>query len=86
MSLGIERRHDGRRIILPVTILRPTPATDLSGYGGMAPVDTGATTSGITPRVARSLGLAPRGKRPLGSAQGEGQAERYLSHRAVAGR
>lgn len=44
----------------------------------MALVDTGSTTSGITPKVASRLDLAKRGKRPLGSAQGEGQAERYL--------
>ena len=41
-------------------------------------LDTGSTTSGITQRVARALNLVRRGKRPLGSAQGEGQAERYL--------
>ncbi len=58
--------------------MRPTPSVDLSGYAGIALLDTGATTSGITPRVAQSLNLAPHGKRPIGSAQGEGQAERYL--------
>jgi hypothetical protein len=63
---------------LPVVILPPTPSTDLTGYDGMALVDTGSTTTGITPRVARHLSLPKRGKRPLGSAQGEGQAERYL--------
>ena len=78
MSLSIEWRHDGRRIIAPVTLLRPTPATDFTGYDGLALLDTGSTTSGITPRVVRALDLRRRGKRPLGSAQGEGQAERYL--------
>ena len=78
MSLSIEWRHDGRRIVLPVTLLRPTPATDFTGYDGLALLDTGSTTSGITPRVVRTLDLRRRGKRPLGSAQGEGQAERYL--------
>jgi gag-polyprotein putative aspartyl protease len=62
----------------PVVILAPTPSTDLTGYEGVALVDTGSTTSGISPRVARQLALPKRGKRPLGSAQGEGQAERYL--------
>ena len=74
----IEWRHDGRRILLPVLILAPTPSTDLTGFEGTALVDTGSTTSGLTPHVARSLALTKRGKRPLGSAQGEGQAERYL--------
>jgi Aspartyl protease len=43
-------------------------------------LDTGATTCGITPRAARALELPKRGKRPLGSAQGEGQSERYVFH------
>lgn len=42
----------------------------------MALVDTGATASGVTGRVIDALGLDRLGKRPLGSAQGEGQAER----------
>lgn len=78
MSVPIEWRHDGRRIILPVLVLRPAPVADLTGFEGTALIDTGATASGITPRVARALSLAPRGKRPLGSARGEEQAERYL--------
>jgi hypothetical protein len=78
MSHRIEWGHDGRRILLPVIILAPTPSTDLSGFEGEALLDTGSTTSGLTPRVARHLVLTKRGKRPLGSAQGEGQAERYL--------
>ena len=78
MSRSIDGRHDRRRIILPVLILKPTPSFDLSGYQAQALLDTGSTTTGITPRVARSLCLARRGKRPIGSAQGEGQAERYL--------
>ena len=41
-------------------------------------MDTGATTSGITPRVAQHLDLPARGERPLGSVRGEEQAERYL--------
>jgi hypothetical protein len=52
--------------------------TGAGGYEGSALLDTGATVSGITPRVARALDLAPRGKRPLESARAEEQAERYL--------
>src|SRR3954470_6120411 len=70
MSHCIEWRHHGRRILLPVIILPPTPSTDLTGYQGPALLDTGSTTSGIVPRVARYLALPRRGKRPLGSAQG----------------
>ncbi|HEY0026457.1 MAG TPA: retropepsin-like aspartic protease [Allosphingosinicella sp.] len=78
MSHFIEWRHDRRRILLPVLVLPPSPSMDLTGFEAVALLDTGSTTSGITPRVARQLGLTKRGKRPLGSAQGEGQAERYL--------
>src|SRR3569623_3181134 len=78
MPHSIERRHDGRRVLLPVLILPPTPSTDLTGVEAMALLDTGSTTTGVTARVARSLCLAPKGKRPIGSIQGEGQAERYL--------
>ena len=78
MSQCIEWRHDGRRIVLPVLILPPEPTTDLTGFEAQALVDTGSTTSAVTPRVAKALGLRKMGKRPLGSAQGLGQAERYL--------
>ena len=83
MSHSIKWRHDGRRIVLPVLILRPDPSTDLSGFTAQALLDTGSTTSGITPQVAAFLDLSKRGKRPLGSAQGEGQAERYLFRVAI---
>jgi hypothetical protein len=78
MSHCIEWRHDGRRVVVPIVILPPEPTTDLSGCEAAALLDTGSTTSAITPRIAKRLGLPKRGKRPLGSAQGEGQAERYL--------
>jgi hypothetical protein len=78
MSHCIEWRHDGRRVLLPVLLFPPKPSIDLTGFEAIALVDTGSTTSGITPRVARGLGLLKRGKRPLGSARGEGQVERYL--------
>jgi predicted aspartyl protease len=78
MSHCIEWQHDRRRILLPVLILAPAPSTDLTGIEAIALVDTGSTTTGITPRVAKRLGLARRGKRPIGSIQGEGQAERYI--------
>lgn len=52
--------------------------SDLGGYRALALVDTGATTSGITPRIIEMLGLVGMGKRPIGFAQGDGQADRYL--------
>lgn len=78
MSQCIEWRHDGRRLVLPVVILPPKPTSILTGVEADALLDTGSTTSAITPRIAKELGLRQLGKRPLGSAQGLGQAERYL--------
>jgi hypothetical protein len=76
--LHLECSNDRRRITLPIIMLRAEPIHDLDGYRGMALLDTGATTSGITPRVVDALGLLSFGKRPIGSAQGDGQADRYL--------
>lgn len=83
MSQFIEWRRDSRRVVIPVSILAPLPVFELSGYEGFALVDTGSTTSAVTPRVVRALQLQKLGKRPLGSAQGEGQAERYLFRIAI---
>ena len=83
MSRRIEWRHDGRRIVLPVLILKPELEAGFDSWRGLALVDTGATTSAVTPRVARKLDLRPIGKRPLGSAQGEGQAERFVVRVAI---
>lgn len=44
----------------------------------MALLDTGATNSGLTPRIIDQLGLESYGKRPLGSARGEEQTPRYF--------
>jgi hypothetical protein len=73
----IEWRHDGRRIVVPIEILRPHP-TDLTSISVMALLDTGANVSGVAQHIARDLGLPGMGKRPLISAQGLGHAERYL--------
>jgi Aspartyl protease len=74
----IEWRHDRRRILLPVLIIAPRPSTDLAGISVIALLDTGSTTTGLTGRIAEKLDLARRGKRPIGSIQGEGQAERFV--------
>lgn len=74
--LEVEGRHDGRAILLPVLIFAPAPST--ISVQGSALLDTGATISGITGTVAEQLGLAGLGKRPLGSARGQAQVERYV--------
>jgi hypothetical protein len=77
MSQRIDWRREPRRILLPIIILRPFPVTDLSGMEATALVDTGSSVSGVSRDLAQSLGLVGLGKRPLKSAQGEGQVERY---------
>jgi hypothetical protein len=76
MSQFIEWTREARRILLPVTILAPVPVTELTGVDARALIDTGSSVSGIASRVAGQLGLRRLGKRPLMSAQGEGQVER----------
>lgn len=78
MSHCIEWWHDRRRLVIPIVVLPPQPTSDLTGAEAVALVDTGSTTSAITPRIASGLNLQKLGKRPLGSAQGLGQAERHL--------
>lgn len=77
MSRRIDWRREKRRILLPIIILRPYPVTDLSGADATALIDTGSSVSGVSVAVAQSMGLVGLGKRPLISAQGEGQVERY---------
>ena len=77
MSQRIEWTREKRRILLPVQILRPYPATDLTGIDATALIDTGSSVSGLAVSLAQALSLSPLGKRPLKSAQGEGQVERY---------
>ena len=70
--------HDGRRIFVPLLILRPSPTSDITHVRTAALLDTGATSTGIARRFAVELGLTGRGKKQLISAQGRGYAERYL--------
>ena len=79
----IKWRRERRRILLPVLILAPFPITDLTGAEATALIDTGSSVSGIAAAIANSLGLTGLGKRPLKSAQGEGQIERYAFRLAL---
>ncbi len=73
----IEWRRERRRVLLPVLVLPPFPLEELSGLEANALLDTGSSVSGVAQHLALSLGLIGLGKRPLKSAQGEGQIERY---------
>ena len=78
MSQFIEWKHDGRQPLIRVSILAPAPHSDLRAETVEALVDTGSTTSGITSRIADSLGIVGIGKRPLVSARSDDQVERYV--------
>lgn len=58
--------------------MAPAPATDFTSVTVDALLDTGSTTSGVTREIAGQLSLPELGKRPLGSAHGESQVERFL--------
>jgi len=75
--LRIEWSREPRRILLPCVILAPFPVTDLIGIEAKALIDTGSSVSGIAQGLAEQLNLHGLGKRPLKSAQGEGQVQRY---------
>ena len=77
MSHRIDWQREQRRVLLPLLFLAPFPVTDLTGIDAIALIDTGSSVSGIATTVAQSLNLVGLGKRPLKSAQGEGQIERY---------
>jgi hypothetical protein len=64
----IEGVSDGRQIILSIAVLGSDNPTDLTFINASALLDTGATVSGIGPRIISELGLESHGKRPLGSA------------------
>lgn len=78
MSHRIEWFHDNRQPIISVSILAPEPLTNFTEHAVPALIDTGSTTSGITPAVAAELGLVGIGKRPLVSARHDDQVERYV--------
>ena len=73
----LEWKREPRRILLSIQILRPFPVTELTGVDARALLDTGSSVSGIASKLASRLGLLRLGKRPLVSAQGEGQVERF---------
>lgn len=78
MSRRIAWRHDNRQPIISVSILAPEPLSNFTEHSAPALVDTGSTTSGITRRVARELGLIGIGKRPLVSARNDDRVGRYV--------
>lgn len=71
-------RHDGVRLIVPAVILPPLGSDNQSTATFVrALLDTGATTSGVVEKVATELALPGLGKRPVQTAAGLVQVERY---------
>lgn len=46
MRRTIEWRHDGSRLVIPVTVYPPLTGTTLAGIEGKALIDTGSTSTG----------------------------------------
>jgi predicted aspartyl protease len=86
MSRTIEWRHDGTRLIVPVIVYPPLTGTTFEGVEGRALIDTGSTTTGVTVRIARQLGLQSIGKRPASTVGGERQIDRYIFRVGLNGR
>ena len=78
MPRRIEWRHDGSRLIIPVTVYPPLTGSSLTGIAGRALIDTGSTTTGVTARLTQELGLRSIGKRPVSTVGGEKQIDRYI--------
>lgn len=81
-------RHNGSQVFCALSVLPPQPAPGLGGAPEGAPyvgpsalvnalVDTGATTTGITSRLAAQLQLQPVGKVPI---QGVGGVQHHNSY------
>lgn len=74
----IEGRHDGRRILLPVAVLASRDPFDLTHFVYQGLLDTGATSSWITPKVISDLSLRELGKETVSVATEERTASVYL--------
>lgn len=78
MSRTIEWRHDGSRLVVPVTVYPPQTGTMFEGIPGNALIDTGSTTTGVTAKIARQLDLRSIGKRLISTVGGEKHIDRYI--------
>jgi hypothetical protein len=74
----VSGRHDGRRILLPIAVLRSKDPADLTHEIYTALLDTGATTSWISPKVISDLGLTEVGKDRVSFAMDQRLAPVYL--------
>lgn len=75
---SLEGRHDGRQILLEISVLGSRNPTDLTHFNYMALLDTGATASWISARVVADLALASVGKGPVAVATEIRQVSAYI--------
>lgn len=81
----IKGTHNGKRLLCNVVLLAPPAGVTLIDHTApnatplayRALIDTGATSSGITPKVVEELGLAPVGSRPITHAGGADEFYAY---------
>lgn len=71
-------RTRGNRILVDIVVLRGGNPHDLTSLPGVALLDTGATVSGVGPRMISGLGLESFGKNRLKSATDEVFVPYYL--------
>ena len=74
----IEGRHDGRRILLPVAVLRSDNPLDLTHGNFVGLLDTGATSSWVSPKVIAQLQLVELMKERVSFALDQQMASVYL--------
>ncbi len=70
--------YSGNRILLNLRVLRGGDPFDMTAIPARALLDTGATVSGIGPRVIADLGLTSHSKKRLKSATEEVFVDYYL--------
>lgn len=75
---SLKGRYDGRKILIPIAVLRSDNPTDLTFVNGTALVDTGATSSGVCSKIIENLGLRSHTKRPLVVATEERLVDYFL--------
>jgi len=74
----IDGRHDGRRILFEAAVLTSRDPLDLSYGRYTVLLDTGATSSWITPRVISEMNLVELGRETVSVATEERVASTYL--------
>ncbi|RJF93704.1 retropepsin-like aspartic protease [Sphingomonas cavernae] len=74
----INWHHDRSKLILRAAVMPPAGApNETTLIEVQALLDTGATASGLTARIAKALGLTSLGKKPVQTAGGMIQTDRF---------